>query len=306
MSAKRRYRTVVGACASLALFCVLTAGQATASVTPLPVLPPTPVSMPLSQALAQVVTFLDTYCSAAALANQAALAPLCEAAAEQAGMDAYIYGIAPMEFMRQQQKQTSVTVPNDLSDAPMNQFGSARSLATASPGAQVFVQPNNDTLYSMAHLNLAAQPLVLAVPTVPSHRYYVLQFLDPYTNVFHYVGTRTTGDGAGRYLLAGPRWRGVVPRGLTLIRSPYNLAWIAGRTLVYGPGDLPEVHRIQQGYKLVPLSAYERVGMAWSPPRPAVIRTQHVDVQELPAWDSSTSSVTCSRQVRLRLLTGLR
>lgn len=280
-----------GGVVSAVLLCVLGllgAGQATASVTPLPTLPPTPITTPLSQALARVVTFLDTYCSSASVTLQPALAPLCEAAAQQAGTDAYIYGIAPMEFIRQQEKQTSVTVPNQLSDAPLNQFGSARYLATATPGAQVFVQPNNDTLYSMAHLNLATQPLVLAVPAVPNHRYYVLQFLDPYTNVFHYVGTRTTGDGAGRYLIAGPQWRGVVPRGLRLIRSSYNLAWIAGRTLVYGPGDLTEVHRIQQGYKLVPLSAYQRVGLSWTPPRPSVIRTQHRNVEEpagLPFFD---------------------
>jgi len=268
-----RRRWLMPLLAAVLAICAITPAQA---VTPLPVLPPTPISTPLAQALAQVVTFINTNCSPAT----AALAPVCQAAAQQAGTDAYLYGIAPMEFIRQQEKQTSVTVPNDLSDAPINQFGSAKYLATATAGAQVFVQPNNDTLYSMAHLNLASQPLVLATPAVPNHRYYVLQFLDPYTNVFHYVGTRTTGDAAGRYLIAGPRWRGVVPRGLTLIRSPYNLAWIAGRTLVYGPGDLTEVHRIQQGYKLVPLGAYQRVGLAWTAPRPAMIRTQHVNVQE--------------------------
>src|SRR5581483_11060377 len=144
---------------------------------------------------------------------------------------------------RQARTQTSVTVPNQLSDAPINQLGNARHLANVKH--QVIVQPNNDTLYSNAHLDLSAGALVLHVPAVPGHRYYSFEFLDPYTNVFAYVGTRTTGDGAGNFLITGPGWHGVVPAGMRRIRSPYGRAWAVGRTLVYGPGDLPAVHRIQ-------------------------------------------------------------
>src|ERR1700682_2678460 len=67
--------------------------------------------------------------------------------AQKVGADAYVYGIALMEFVRQERHQTSVTVPDDKSDAPINQFGSARNLADAKH--QVIVQPNNDTLYTM-------------------------------------------------------------------------------------------------------------------------------------------------------------
>ena len=55
-----------------------------------------------------------------------------------------------------------MTVPDALSDAPVNQLGNARQLATAAH--QVFVQPNNDTLYTMGHLNLTHTALVLHVP----------------------------------------------------------------------------------------------------------------------------------------------
>lgn len=94
-----------------------------------------------------------------------------------------------MEVERQAQQQTSVTVPNDLSDAPLNQLGSDSQLNSPQPGHQVFVQPNVDTLYTMGHLNLASAPIVLHVPRIANHRYYVFQFLDPYTNTFAYVGT---------------------------------------------------------------------------------------------------------------------
>ena len=132
----------------------------------------------------------------------------------------------------------------------------------------MFVAPNNDTLYTMAHLDLSKGPLVLHVPKVAHHRYYVFEFLDPYTNVFHYVGTRTTGDGAGNFVIVGPHFHGKLPAGLRVIRSTYDRIWLCGRTLVYGPSDLPAVHKIQDGYKLIPLKAFEQVGLSYTPPRP--------------------------------------
>ncbi|MGZ4174428.1 MAG: DUF1254 domain-containing protein, partial [Solirubrobacteraceae bacterium] len=200
------------------------------------------------------------------------------AEAATAAHDAYVYGFPLMEFVRQRRQQTSVTVPNSQSDAPLNQFGSARQLADARN--QVIVQPNNDTLYTMGHVDLAAGPLVIHVPAVPNHRYYSFEFLDPYTNVFAYVGTRATGDGAGNFVLTGPGFKGRIPAGLRRIRSPYRRAWIVGRTLVYGAADLPAVHRIQNGYRLLPLSEFIRHGVNWQRPRPRRITTKHRTVTE--------------------------
>jgi hypothetical protein len=59
------------------------------------------------------------------------------------------------------------------------------------------------------------------------------------------------------------------------IRSPYRLAWMVGRTLVFGPADLPAVHRVQDGYRLLPLSKYLRYGPSWQAPRPHRIITRH-------------------------------
>ncbi len=200
-------------------------------------------------------------------------AQLTQARAEQVGLDAYVYGIALMEFVRQARTQTSVTVPNALSDAPVNQLGSARQLASVEH--QVIVQPNLDTLYAMGHLDLSGGPLVLHVPAVPDHRYYSFEFLDPYTNVFHYVGTRTTGDGAGNFVITGPSFHGRLPRSLRRIRSAYERVWLVGRTEVYGRRDLPAVHRIQNGYRLIPLGQYLTHGLSWRPPRPRRILTKH-------------------------------
>jgi hypothetical protein len=87
---------------------------------------------------------------------------LTQAQAKQVGTDAYVYGSSLMEFLRQQQQNTSVTVPDDRADAPINQLGNDRTLASASNEA--FVGPNLDTLYTFAHVDLSNGPLVLHVP----------------------------------------------------------------------------------------------------------------------------------------------
>ena len=194
-----------------------------------------------------------------------------------------------MEFTRQREEQTSVTVPDTKSDAPVNQLGSARQLANASN--QVIVQPNNDTLYTMGHLNLSDGPLVLHVSAIPDHRYFSFEFLDPYTNVFHYIGTRTTGDGAQTYVINGP-WLPRQAAARLASGSPPRMSrpGSSGRTLVLGQiGDLPAVHKIQNGYKLLPLADYVKHGLSW---KLATHRTHVVDdPQEArtsrPGWRSS-------------------
>jgi len=197
--------------------------------------------------------------------------PMTEAQAEHVGTDAYSYGIPLMEFLRIEREETSVTVPASAADAPVNQIGDSRALAN--PSDQSVVQPNNDTLYTIGHLDLSAGPLVLHVPAIADDRYFAFEFIDPYTNVFAYVGTRTTGDGGGNFVITGPNFHGSLPHGLRPVRSPYNRAWMLGRTAVDGPGDLPAVHKIQDGYKLIPLADYVTDGLSWTPPQPSQIIT---------------------------------
>jgi hypothetical protein len=135
----------------------------------------------------------------------------------------------------------------------------------------VFVQPNNDTLYTMGHLNISAGPLVLHVSAIPKHRYFSFEFLDPYTNVFHYIGTRTTGDGVQTYVITGPKFQGKIPHGYKRISSPYELAWLVGGTLVNGQSDLAAVHKVQNGYKLIPLADYFEVTLRLYGPGPAAL-----------------------------------
>ena len=61
------------------------------------------------------------------------------------------------------------------------------------------------------------------------------------------------------------------------MRAPYEHVWLFGRTLVYGKSDLGAAHRIQDGYKAIPLAAFERVGLAYRPPTPSRVVTTPTD-----------------------------
>lgn len=125
------------------------------------------------------------------------------------------------------------------------------------PSDTAVITPNNDTPYSWAILNLADEPIVLEVPDVKD-RYYSFQFVDLYTFNFAYVGSRATGDKAGKYLIAGPDWKGEKPEGIDkVLQSETNLVTLLGRTeLKMAPGDIENVKKLQAQYKLIPLHEF--------------------------------------------------
>lgn len=125
--------------------------------------------------------------------------------------------------------------------------------------------PNSDTPYSALGADLRTEPLVLTVPPIEQERYYSLQFIDLYTYNIAYAGSRTTGNGGGKFLLAGPNWKGSKPDGVdAVIQSDTDLALVLYRTQLFGPDDLDNVKKIQAGYQVAPLSVYLN-----QPPPPA-------------------------------------
>jgi hypothetical protein len=129
--------------------------------------------------------------------------------------------------------------------------------------------PNSDTPYSAVGADLRTEPLVFTVPPVPQDRYFSLQFVDQYTANFAYVGSRTTGNSGGKYLLAGPNWTGTKPAGVNdVIRSDTDLALVLYRTQLFEPGDLDAVKKIQDGYRVEPLSVFLKQPLP--PPAPAI------------------------------------
>ena len=76
------------------------------------------------------------------------------------------------------------------------------------------------------------------------------------------------GARAGSYVVAGPNWQGQTPAGTTLIRAETQFAPVVFRTQLFNPADLPNVMKVQSGYKAQPLSAY--LHQAAPPAAPAI------------------------------------
>jgi hypothetical protein len=144
---------------------------------------------------------------------------------------------------------TLYTEPQELFADPLHPPASASKLMTTGV--------NHDTLITVGWLDLSNGPQVLHVPDMDD-RYYSVQFTDPLNNiVFAYVGKRTTGTGAGNFLISGPGWKGIVPQGMKQISSPKNPVLVLGRTLVESDSDLPAVYALAKQIQLTPLSGWQ-------------------------------------------------
>jgi hypothetical protein len=125
------------------------------------------------------------------------------------------------------------------------------------PADTAMQTPNSDTPYSQLGLDLRAEPMVLTMPAVEKDRYYTAEVNDLYTFISGYVGSRTTGNDAGSYMIAGPDWKGDTPAGIKgVIQSETQLSFVFYRTQLFRPEDIENVKKIQAGYKVQPLSAF--------------------------------------------------
>lgn len=137
---------------------------------------------------------------------------------------AYVYGFPLVFNLDQVQRYVHEGVGANPA-APFNTFSHARTMAGP---ADTFVTINNDTVYSMAQMDLSVGPVLLHVPDTAG-RYYVLQFVDAWTDNFAYVGHRATGTAAGDFLLVPPGWSGRAPDDTTVIEFPTRVASDGGR-----------------------------------------------------------------------------
>jgi len=165
--------------------------------------------------------------------------------------DAYLFAL-PLVLMDVSRRQ--MTDATNKSGAAENTFYHMANFPDAT--FRDVVRPNGDTYYSIAWLDLSKEPMVLSLPNT-NGRYYMMPMLDAYTNVFASPGKRTTGTGAGNFLVTGPQWAGTVPAGMKEIKAPTNMVWLLGRTQVNSKEDGEKtVIPLQRQYKLVPLSAW--------------------------------------------------
>jgi hypothetical protein len=119
------------------------------------------------------------------------------------------------------------------------------------------VTANSDTPYSMAWLDLRAEPVVISVPAIDRKRYYSVMLNDGNTFNYGYIGTRATGSGAGNYLVVGPRWKGETPKGIDKVfQATTDFSLAIFRTQLFDPKDMDNVVKVQAGYRVQPLSAF--------------------------------------------------
>ena len=139
--------------------------------------------------------------------------------------------------------------------APFNQIKNEARVYTYKDTA--VITPNSDTPYSLLWLDLRAEPIVLSVPAVDKSRYYSVMLCDGNTFNYGYIGSRATGSEAGDYMVVGPNWQGATPPGIKkMFHSSTQFSAAAYRTQLFHPADMPNVEKVQAGYKVQPLSAY--------------------------------------------------
>src|ERR1019366_9557535 len=105
------------------------------------------------------------------------------------------------------------------------------------------------------------------VPKIEKDRYYSVQLTDMYSFNYGYVGSRTTGNDAGCYMIGGRGWKGETPAGIKkAFRSETQFGLVIYRTQLFNPADINNVKKIQARYPPQPLSAFLH---QTAPPRPS-------------------------------------
>ena len=174
--------------------------------------------------------------------------------------DAYIYGY-PLITMEMTRRVVTNVATSEGTHAPMGQLINMRAYPDAS--FRDVTAPNADTLYTTAFFDIGDEPWVLSAPDMKG-RYFLLPFLDGWTNVFAVPGSRTTGTQGQTFVITGPGWSGAVPAGMTQLKSPTAIVWLLGRIYCTGtPEDYAAVHELQDQFKLQPLSTW---GKDYAPP----------------------------------------
>ncbi|MEN4922198.1 DUF1254 domain-containing protein [Achromobacter spanius] len=175
--------------------------------------------------------------------------------------EAYLYG-TPMVASYQAIYAASIDKNGPHYKGPFNTVHPAGGTGPAA-------NPDPDAQYLFAALDLRAEPVVVTVPSAEKRRDVALQVMDLYTYRVADIGSRTTGNGGGSFLVAGPSWKGKTPAGVTrVVKSETDLATLVARIQRFNAADQKNVERIQSRYKVQPLSAFSKRAAPAAPAAP--------------------------------------
>lgn len=217
--------------------------------------------------------------TAGTVAGTRAPAQISPEEARAIAAEAYVY-LYPLVLMNVTRRQMTNAEPGKfVARGPMNAFAHEREFPPMT--FRDIVRPNFDVLSSFAWLDLTEEPVIVSVPDTHG-RYYVLQMLDMWTDVFASVGTRTTGTQAQQIAVIPPSWSGKIPKGVTPIQAPTRYVWLVARIQTNGKPEYAEVNTLQDGLHITPLAEYGRK------PRPHAIEIDpSVDMETPPSTQLS-------------------
>ena len=169
------------------------------------------------------------------------------------GLQAVIYGFPAVKALNM--RYGMVEKPVGVINTSVNQLFHVRRAADAT-------DTNNsssatDFLYTVSWYDVRREPVVISVPD-SSDRYYSVQFMEYYSDIFAYVGTRATGGKAGSYMLVGSDWEGETPAGIAgIIRAPTPTGAVLIRVgFKDDRSNLAPVYAMQDASDMRPLSKW--------------------------------------------------
>ena len=174
--------------------------------------------------------------------------------AQQIAKEAYVYGL-PLVLNYKTMYNYVVDKKSPEYKGDFNHLGCEARVYTSEDKA--VVTPNSDTPYCMTWADPRAEPLVFTIPEIEKERFYEVQLIDLFTHNFAYISTIATGNVPGKYLLTGPDWKGKIPKGIKkVIPCEAQLFFSIHRTQLFNPSDIDNVKKIQDAYRIEPLSSY--------------------------------------------------
>jgi len=175
--------------------------------------------------------------------------------AKQIAKEAYIYGL-PLVLNYKTMNMYAVDTKSPEYKGEFNELSCEARVYT--PEDKAIVTPNSDTPYCMFWVDLRDEPQVISVSEMEAERFYHFQLIDLYTHNFAYLGILTTGNKAGKYLIATQDWKGKKPEGIDkVIYCETDLFFVVVRTQLMNENDLENVANIQASYQLQSLSNYQ-------------------------------------------------
>lgn len=211
------------------------------------------ISLPLTATCAADKTPATT-AALAAVDNQA-----LEDYAYLLGKQAYIWGWPAVNVHNRREGLKQVPAPGlnggVIPVAPVNHLAMLTDYVKAHQRS--IVTPNQDTVYGSGFSDLAQGPVIIQIPEI-RHRYWILQLMDAYTDVFAAPGSLINSK-PGFYLLVGPDWRGQKPKGVVeVVQAPTNLVWYVPRLFMKDTAeDRAAIQPIVNQINAYPLSQYD-------------------------------------------------